>query len=1053
MRRLKKFAAGFMCLCMIVTTNGFTALASESNRQESGQESSIAEQQTDDMSELATDSDSKEQDQETEAEIETEAETEEEADVETEALLNYIVVGSDYIETPDSQYVLADVGTPDSEISSAVMHYINRTTGTAYDKTVDVISGTAVLFNLEFQDAETQSGVYEITGIDYVVNGVAYSVDMKSVGMLAVFGVNEKADANPDAWIVDETAEQEASGVLVTDISSGETVGAQQLAETIADASAGMPVQYSDDGQMIIVLDAGHGGGDSGTWNTIDGIPYYEKDITLKIAKYCKELLEKYPDVAVYMTREGDTNPDLADRVAYAKRVDADILISLHINSGGAAATGAEVLIPNSSYNEEIHKETDELGKVILAKLAELGLRNRGNVIKNSQADYVGDVVKYYPDGSIGDYYYLNHFSKLNGFPGIIIEHAFLSNPDEARKYLTSDAMLKKLAQADVDAIVGYYGLSTEGSGRKYTIYEGVNYSAVYDYDYYISHNKDVAAAYGGDTYKTLRHFVLFGMKEGRQGNEEFDVTSYRYKYADLRKSYRMNLEKYYMHYIKNGKKENRQATGVTKLQNATTVYNGVDYSAVYDYDYYMSKYPEVKKVYGYDDLAALKYFVTSGMLEGQQASENFDVYSYRNRYADLRKTFGTDLTKYYMHYINFGKKEGRKATGDVPMQGASTVYNGVDYSAVYDFNYYISKYADIKRVYGNDENGALRHFVLFGMKEGRQAKESFDVTSYRYQYADLRKAFGTDLPKYYMHYVNNGAKEGRKATGVTSIQNATTVYNGVDYSAVYDYYYYIEKYKDLKKAYENDENAAIKHFVEAGMSEGRQANEIFDVKYYRANNADLERAYGDNLKSYYRHYMNFGKNEGRKGNANDPAKPVNPNLYAIMGNTSVTADQMVRYYNSVATYPEYYADSDAPTIEDFCNLYIEECKAEGVKAEVAFAQAMMETGYLRFGGSVQISQFNFAGIGATDSGGASATFSTVREGIRAQVQHLKAYASKEPLKNACVDPRFGLVTRGSAQYVEWLGIQENPNGKGWATAERYGYNMRDLYIAAIKRY
>ena len=97
---------------------------------------------------------------------------------------------------------------------------------------------------------------------------------------------------------------------------------------------------------------------------------------------------------------------------------------------------------------------------------------------------------------------------------------------------------------------------------------------------------------------------------------------------------------------------------------------------------------------------------------------------------------------------------------------------------------------------------------------------------------------------------------------------------------------------------------------------------------------------------------------------------------------------------------------SDAPTIEKFCQIYVEEAKAEGIKVEVAFMQAMVETGWLKFGGAVQISQYNFAGIGALDGGAQGATFKTVREGVRAQIQHLKAYANEKPLNNTQVDPK-----------------------------------------------
>ena len=119
----------------------------------------------------------------------------------------------------------------------------------------------------------------------------------------------------------------------------------------------------------------------------------------------------------------------------------------------------------------------------------------------------------------------------------------------------------------------------------------------------------------------------------------------------------------------------------------------------------------------------------------------------------------------------------------------------------------------------------------------------------------------------------------------------------------------------------------------------------------------------------------------------------------------------------------------------------------EGVKPEIVFGQAMKETGYLQFGGAVKIEQFNFAGLGATGGSVAGAQFSNVAEGIRAQVQHLKAYASKDGLTQETVDSRFNLVTRGSAPYVEWLGQKENPNGFGWATAWNYGISMMNQYV------
>lgn len=182
-------------------------------------------------------------------------------------------------------------------------------------------------------------------------------------------------------------------------------------------------------------------------------------------------------------------------------------------------------------------------------------------------------------------------------------------------------------------------------------------------------------------------------------------------------------------------------------------------------------------------------------------------------------------------------------------------------------------------------------------------------------------------------------------------------------------------------------------------------------------------------------------------------SKDVQVSLTKIMGTSQTNVAQMVRYYKANASgydtfkaryegkYDGSLAKGGASTIEQFAQIFYEEANAEGVKAEVAFTQCMKETGFLKYGGDVLPNQYNFAGIGATGAVH-GASFKDVRTGIRAQIQHLKAYASTSPLNNRCVDPRFNLVTRNSAPYVEWLGIKENPNGYGWATAKNYGYDI-----------
>lgn len=194
------------------------------------------------------------------------------------------------------------------------------------------------------------------------------------------------------------------------------------------------------------------------------------------------------------------------------------------------------------------------------------------------------------------------------------------------------------------------------------------------------------------------------------------------------------------------------------------------------------------------------------------------------------------------------------------------------------------------------------------------------------------------------------------------------------------------------------------------------------------------------------------------KPSTNNTASDKTP----IMGATQTSVAQMVRYYNSKSSgydtftgenkkYNGSLAKGGASTIEQFAQIVYEEAQAEGVRAEVVFAQCMLETGFLKYGGDVLPNQYNFAGIGATGAVH-GASFANVRIGVRAHVQHLKAYASLDGLTQQCVDPRFNLVARGCAQYVEWLGMKENPKGYGWASAKNYGPNIVNMVINLLSK-
>lgn len=196
--------------------------------------------------------------------------------------------------------------------------------------------------------------------------------------------------------------------------------------------------------------------------------------------------------------------------------------------------------------------------------------------------------------------------------------------------------------------------------------------------------------------------------------------------------------------------------------------------------------------------------------------------------------------------------------------------------------------------------------------------------------------------------------------------------------------------------------------------------------------------------KNYYYKVQAYSSDDGLiAGGKGDKSEYKKASInYAIMGKSTVTVDQMVKFYkNSGKKYPSIYKDKGAKNIKKFCEILLDECEKEGVRAEVIFAQVCLETGYLSFGGQVSAGQCNFSGLGATDDGAAGATFKDVRTGLRAQVQHLKGYASKDGLNQKCVDPRFQYLThrRGTTPYVQNLG-----NGN-WATDPNYASKLMTL--------
>ena len=476
-----------------------------------------------------------------------------------------------------------------------------------------------------------------------------------------------------------------------------------------------------------------------------------------------------------------------------------------------------------------------------------------------------------------------------------------------------------------------------------------------------------------------------------------------------------------------------------------------LDYSSVFDANYYLSNNPDVAKATAGNSELALDHFINYGMSEGRRGSASFDVQSYFNEYPDLRAAFGFDLVKYYEHYVTAGKAEGRHGTGCSKIEGYATTINGVDYSSVYDPSFYLSNNEDIRNAFSKrspagvvmiDDAAVLRHFVSCGMAEGRRGSESFDVLSYYNSYPDLRRAFGANLTALYGHYLSSGRAEGRIATGCASLAGAVASQGGTDYSPVYDFDFYTSNNGDVLSAFTTvkgglrfvDDAAVLRHFVSCGMAEGRRGSDSFDVYGYRNRYADLRKAFGQNLKSYYIHYLNCGIKEGRNG-----ASATGYEGFIMSSAYSTYLDAADHFTKTVGPkgFPSaVYTDRGASNIIDFCKILYEEAQSEGVSPEVLYGQVMKETGYLKFGNLVQPNQCNFGGLGATGPGNPGYTFGSVREGLRAQVQHLKAYGSTEPLINPCIDARFKYVSRGCAPRTVDL------NGKWAVPGVGYGESI-----------
>jgi len=843
---------------------------------------------------------------------------------------------------------------------------VQKMDGTTFDLEASEQVDKLVKFTKEFSSAD--KGEYSVTTLHYSYNGEKYYLNFSDLGMDVKFGVDQEyagydetlpdmtQDATEDDELnsavvqvtnLDDASEEVADGIMASD---------SEAAMALIDEDSDIATQ-SNEG-VTICLDPGHGGNDSGAIG-INNV--YEKNLTLKIAQYCKQELEKY-NCHVVMTRTGDTNPSLEDRANFAKSQGAQYLISIHLNSGSGYAVGAEVYYPNTNWRPDISQNGKNVAQAIQNQLVSLGIRDRGIKFRTIDTNEYPDPFRY-DDGSVADYYGIIRNAKYNGLTGMIIEHCFINSVSDYNNYLNSDAKLQKLGVADANGIVSALGLTKASENSVVSLSPSISYQ---------THVQD----YGWQSWKSN------GEVSGTVGQSK-RLEGINIKLSNINGSieYKTHVQDIgWQDWKSNGQMSG--TSGQSKRLEAIKV--KLSGEAANQYDVY---YRVHAQDYGWLDWAKNGESAgTEGYSKRLEGIQIVLVKKGESAPGSTSRPFIYKMIKYQTHVQNIGW-QGEKADGEM----SGTTGQSLRLEA-------------IKIQLSSSIDGGI--------------------------------VYKTHVQDYgWLNFVTNGQASG--TTGQAKRLEAIQMQLTGNAMNQYDLYYRVhaQNFGWLGWA-KNGESAGT-----AGYSYRLEGIQIVLVP--KGGSAP-----GSTSKHYY-----------NKGYA-----PDDENIYLpIMGSTQTSVDQMVRYYNANASgydtfkskydgkYDGSLAKGGASTINQFAQIVYEEAIAEGVKPEVVFTQCMKETAFLKYGGEVNPNQYNFAGIGATGSVH-GATFENVRMGIRAQVQHLKAYGSLDKLINQCVDPRFNLVSRGSAKYVEWLGKKENPTGSGWATSKNYGHDIVNMINVLLNK-
>ena len=374
----------------------------------------------------------------TEEEITAEEETETGENTVTCSLadIQYVYIELSIAAIGETQNIVVALADENAEIESASLTIVSPETEAKTVLTSSSVCGNAVLFTEQYED-ESEATNYELTSFEYTISDSDYTYVI--------------ALDSSDGYIF-EVVTEETKSTIESASSDEEDITVYTISDSGAleatSGSTSISFTNNSDDTLVIALDPGHGGTDSGA--TANGL--VESELNWKIMTYCKAELETYANVEVVVTKTENETVSLQTRADRAYEYGADVLISIHCNSSGSSG-GVEIWVPNdSSYYYSLYTAGQELGTDILDQLASLGLKKRGVYTRDSDS-YT------YEDGSVADYYGIIRHAREYGILGIIIEHLFVDVSSDAA-YLKKDSNLKKLGVADATAIAEYFSLT-----------------------------------------------------------------------------------------------------------------------------------------------------------------------------------------------------------------------------------------------------------------------------------------------------------------------------------------------------------------------------------------------------------------------------------------------------------------------------------------------------------------------------------------------------------------------------------------------------------------